>query len=320
MLSGDGPCFSAGHDLSSTQQQADVARDGAPLAPFDRGLLSRDIYTDSHLRWRDLPKPTIAMVHGLCLFGGWMIAAAMDIVFAADDAILPRHLRRLFHDRMGRRPAQRRRSCCSATSSSMLAKRKRAGLVNRVISPDRLEPETIAFAERTARQDPQRNRLIKFAINQAQDAMGFTTSVRAVGAAFITRAYPNPAKRWQDGPLVSIRRGSTGARSSPHSIIMRSGMFRETRHDRFFPGCAWSNSDRVSRSPSAASCSPTSVPRSSRFEPPEGDLLRRMPPLVELDDGTRDSAYFAWLNTNKSSVVIRLSRPRPDRETRRADR
>ena len=45
-----------------------------------------DLYIDFGLRWRNLPKPTIAMVHGYCIFGGWMIATAMDLIVAADDA------------------------------------------------------------------------------------------------------------------------------------------------------------------------------------------------------------------------------------------
>ena len=39
------------------------------------------------IRWRDLPKPTIAEVHGYCIFGGWLIASAMDIIIASEDAL-----------------------------------------------------------------------------------------------------------------------------------------------------------------------------------------------------------------------------------------
>jgi enoyl-CoA hydratase/carnithine racemase len=87
VLSGMGRSFSAGHDLSTDDQRAETRERIAGKDPFAQGLMYRDIYTDSHLRWRDLPKPTIAMVHGQCIYGGWMIAAAMDIVFAAEDAL-----------------------------------------------------------------------------------------------------------------------------------------------------------------------------------------------------------------------------------------
>ena len=44
-------------------------------------------------------------------------------------------------------------------------------------------------------QDPAQVRLVKFAINQAMDNVGSTTSVRAVGSSFITRAHPDPQAR-----------------------------------------------------------------------------------------------------------------------------
>lgn len=40
-----------------------------------------------------------------------------------------------------------------------------------------------------------------------------------------------------------------------------------------------------------------------KVEPAGGDPGRADPPLVEVGDGTRESAYFAWLNTNKRSLI-----------------
>jgi len=85
VLSGNGETFSAGHDLGSPQQRADTeARPAVGLS----GRYQRiwDLYIDMGLRWRNLPKPTIAMVQGYCIFGGWMIASAMDLIVAAADA------------------------------------------------------------------------------------------------------------------------------------------------------------------------------------------------------------------------------------------
>ena len=45
-----------------------------------------------------------------------------------------------------------------------------------------------------------------------------------------------------------------------------------------------------------------------KIEPPGGDPGRREPPLVEVAPGRRESAYFAWLNTNKRSRVADLAR------------
>jgi crotonobetainyl-CoA:carnitine CoA-transferase CaiB-like acyl-CoA transferase len=49
-----------------------------------------------------------------------------------------------------------------------------------------------------------------------------------------------------------------------------------------------------------------------KIEPPEGDPLRTAPPLVEAERRRAESAYFAWLNTYKKSVVADLS-VKPDR-------
>ena len=40
-----------------------------------------------------------------------------------------------------------------------------------------------------------------------------------------------------------------------------------------------------------------------KAEKPEGDPWRRMPPLIEAPGAPADSALFAWLNTNKRSVI-----------------
>ena len=46
-----------------------------------------------------------------------------------------------------------------------------------------------------------------------------------------------------------------------------------------------------------------------KVEAPDGDPLRRMPPLAEVAPGAWESAYFAWLNTGKGSVCADLTDP-----------
>jgi len=46
-----------------------------------------------------------------------------------------------------------------------------------------------------------------------------------------------------------------------------------------------------------------------KIEPQGGDPGRRIPPLVDAGDGQRESATFAWLNTNKKSITADSENP-----------
>jgi enoyl-CoA hydratase len=191
VLSGMGRAFSAGHDLSTDDHRAETRERVAGKDGFAQGLMYRDIYTDSHLRWRDLPIPTIAMVHGQCIFGGWMIAAAMDIVFAAEDALFIPTYGDYFTTAWDVGP-RKAKEILFANRFLTAAEAMAWGFVNRVFPAEALERETLEYAGRVAEQDKGGNRLVKFAVNQAQDGMGFSQSVRAVGASFISRSYREP--------------------------------------------------------------------------------------------------------------------------------
>ncbi len=40
-----------------------------------------------------------------------------------------------------------------------------------------------------------------------------------------------------------------------------------------------------------------------KVEPPGGDPRRMIPPLLDVGGGRQESGTFAWLNTNKNSVI-----------------
>ena len=87
ILAGAGKHFSAGHDLGSPQEMADQKK--TPLEPGFKGEYRRlwERFFENTMRWRDLPKPTIAQVQGYCIMGGMMIASACDLIIASDDAL-----------------------------------------------------------------------------------------------------------------------------------------------------------------------------------------------------------------------------------------
>jgi hypothetical protein len=87
VLSAAGEHFSGGHDLGSKMNSTTARRDRWKTGCAGATRISREHFVDKTLRWRELPKPTLAAVQGYCIFAGWMVASAMDIIFAADDAM-----------------------------------------------------------------------------------------------------------------------------------------------------------------------------------------------------------------------------------------
>ncbi|MDD5190881.1 MAG: enoyl-CoA hydratase-related protein [Dehalococcoidales bacterium] len=190
ILSGEGRAFSAGHDLDSPEQIEDRKKHATGLSGFNSTALTKDIYVDMHIRWRDLPKPMIAMVHGYCIFGGWMIAAAMDFIFASEDAMFIPTYGDYFttpYD-VGVRKAKE----ILFENTFMTAREAmKWGFVNRVYPAADLEKETLKYAARVVESGQFYNRTVKTAINQAQDMAGFSTFTRGVGDYFV-RTDPTP--------------------------------------------------------------------------------------------------------------------------------
>lgn len=187
ILSGEGKHFSAGHDLGTPEEKEDQER-----RPYADGVIGNykkqwDLFVDMGLRWRDIPKPTIAMVHGYCIFGGWLIASTMDIIMASDDAMfLPGHSQyfTLAWD-LGPRKTK------ELLFQGRFIPAKEAhehGFINQVVPRDQLEAKTLALAETIAETDPLYLRMIKLSVNETQDAAGFRAAVQGAFSNFMVVA------------------------------------------------------------------------------------------------------------------------------------
>ena len=184
ILRGEGGNFSSGHDLGTPEQladreQRDIARHG--LGFYDN---FRQYNLDYTLKWRNLPKPTIAMVEGYCIFGGWMIASAMDIIFAAEDSLFLTALLEYFTAPwdVGARKAKE----LMFESRFITADEARElGFVNRVYPKDKLEEQTMLYAQRVAENSRWALRQAKLAVNKAMDIQGFTAAVEAGFADYL---------------------------------------------------------------------------------------------------------------------------------------
>ncbi len=196
VLRGDGKHFSAGHDIGTPGR--DVNK------PFERVHLwwdhtdkpgaeflyvrEQEVYLNMCRRWRDLPKPTIAMVQGACVAGGLMLAWVCDLIVASDDAF--------FQDpvvRMGipgveyfAHPYELNPRIAKEflfTGDRMSAQRAyEMGMVNRVVPRDQLEAATYAVAARIATQPRMGLALTKQAINHVEELQGKRSAMDAVFA------------------------------------------------------------------------------------------------------------------------------------------
>jgi enoyl-CoA hydratase len=187
VLAGAGEHFSAGHDIGSPGRDVDKSFERKAVLWWDhvgrgggdqRFAREMEVYLGMCRRWREIPKPTVAMVQGACVAGGLMLAWCCDLVIAADDAFFADPVVRMgipgveyfAHPWvMGPRFAKE----FLFTGDRVLADRALAlGMVNRVVPRAELESETLALAERIAAMPQFGLALAKKAVNQAEDLMG----------------------------------------------------------------------------------------------------------------------------------------------------
>jgi len=194
VLSGEGDHFSSGHDLGTPDEIDDRETRGHPSD--GRGVYKylRYFNLENTLRWRNLQKPTIAMVHGYCIFGGWMIASAMDIIFASEDALfLPSHSQ-YFPVPWDIGPRKAKEFIFEHRFITAM-EAKTLNFVNRVYPREKLEEETLAYANRVAENDPFNVRSAKFSINHMMDTMGFTAELEAAFQTYFINRHGN----WNEG-------------------------------------------------------------------------------------------------------------------------
>ena len=79
VLRGNGKHFQAGADVAWLKQIGELALDENIKISRHTAMMMREL--------TEVPKPTIALVHGACMGGGTGIVAACDIVIASQDAM-----------------------------------------------------------------------------------------------------------------------------------------------------------------------------------------------------------------------------------------
>jgi len=195
VLAGNGEHFSAGHDIGTPERDHHVSYPNKAVLWWDhvdkaggdqRYAREMEVYLGMCRRWREIPKPTIAMVHGACIAGGLMLAWICDIIIASDDAFFADPVVRMgipgveyfAHPWMvGSRFAKE----MLFTGERFSARRAHeVGMVNRVVARDDLRSAALGMAQRIATMPYFGLALTKRAVNQCEDQMGLRTGMDAV--------------------------------------------------------------------------------------------------------------------------------------------
>src|SRR3954451_2265711 len=195
VLAGAGKHFSAGHDIGTPERDIDQSfprtaslwwdHVGKPGAE-NRFARESEVYLGMCRRWREIPKPTIAMVHGACVAGGLMLAWCCDLVVAADDSFFADPVVRMgipgveyfAHPWvMGPRFAKEFLFLGERVAAD---RAYQLGMVNRVVPRAELTERTLEIANRIAEMPRMGLALTKKAVNQSEDLMGLRDGLDSV--------------------------------------------------------------------------------------------------------------------------------------------
>jgi enoyl-CoA hydratase len=194
-LAGNGDHFCAGHDIGTPGRDVDVEferkavihwthvdKEGGDL----RWARESEVYLGMCRRWREIPKPMIAAVHGACIAGGLMLAWSCDFIVASDDAFFSDPVVRMgipgveyFAHPWVMNPRAAKEFLYTGDRFSA-SRAMDLGMVNQVVPRDELESTVSAMATRIAAMPRFGLALTKKAINQAEDLQGMRVGMDSV--------------------------------------------------------------------------------------------------------------------------------------------
>jgi enoyl-CoA hydratase len=195
VLAGSGKHFSGGHDIGTPGRDIDQSFERKAVIHWDhvdkQGVESRfaresEVYLGMCRRWREIPKPMIAMVQGACIAGGLMLAWSCDFIVASDDAFFSDPVVRMgipgveyFAHPWVMNPRAAKEFLF--TGDRFGAQRARElGMVNQVVPRGDLETTVLGIAERISAMPRLGLALTKKAVNQAEDLMGMRSGMDSV--------------------------------------------------------------------------------------------------------------------------------------------
>jgi enoyl-CoA hydratase len=190
VLQADGPHFSSGHDMRDTESQREfdlVSPHGSFGREGQEGQMAweEEMYFQMCWRWRNLPKPLLAAAQGKTIAGGLMLLWVADVIVAADDALFSDPVVAMgvngveYFAHPWEFGARKAKELLFTGEWVTAADAHRLGMVNHVVPPAELRSFTMTMAARIAQRPGFALKLAKESVNQALDAQGQFTALRA---------------------------------------------------------------------------------------------------------------------------------------------
>ena len=181
VLQANGKHFSAGHDIKG------VGTDETPSWTL-AGIYETEArrFLEYTLRWRNIPKPSIAAVQGVCISGGLLLCWPCDLIVAADNALFSDPVVNMgiggveYHGHTWEFGARKAKELLFTGRKMTAAEAERIGMVNQVVPLDELRDATRSLAAEIATKHPFALRQAKRAVNQTLDVQGFYAAIQSV--------------------------------------------------------------------------------------------------------------------------------------------
>ncbi|HKY57401.1 MAG TPA: enoyl-CoA hydratase [Aeromicrobium sp.] len=195
VLAGNGDHFCAGHDIGTPGRDVDQSFERKAVIWWDhvdkeggdlRFARESEVYLGMCRRWREIPKPMIAAVHGACIAGGLMLAWSCDFIVASEDAFFSDPVVRMgipgveyFAHPWVMNPRAAKEFLFTGDRFSA-SRAHELGMVNLVVPRDSLDAEVASIAARIGSMPRFGLALTKKAINQAEDLQGMRAGMDSV--------------------------------------------------------------------------------------------------------------------------------------------
>jgi enoyl-CoA hydratase/carnithine racemase len=181
VLLGNGKHFSAGHDIKA------VGNSGSTKWTLgDIYAIEARRFLEYSLRWRNVPKPSIAGVQGVCIAGGLLLCWPCDLIVAADNASFSDPVVNMgiggveYHGHTWEWGPRKAKELLFTGRAMTSVEAEQVGMVNRVVPLAELRSSVRELALEIAGKHPFALRQAKRAVNQTLDVQGFYAAIQSI--------------------------------------------------------------------------------------------------------------------------------------------